>query len=268
MPHSGRLTVAPAPGLLVALLVLLPALLLAGCASREQIGREDVKDPLESVNRAVFRFNDAADRYVLRPVAQGYRDGLPPQFRNGIRNFFDNLQEPITILSDLLQGKLVQGARDTGRFVLNSTVGLAGLFDPATEIGLARNDEDMGQTFRVWGLPEGPYLMVPLFGPYTLAHGVGALAEGPVSPYLSADEPATGAALYAVDSVDGRSRLLDADQEFRDSYDPYLFLRDAYWQNRRYKILDGDVPEDEFYLEDFDDEDFDDEGGDDEGGED
>jgi phospholipid-binding lipoprotein MlaA len=253
MLQSGRLTSTRNPGLLATLLLILPTLLLPGCANREQIAREEIKDPFEPVNRGIYRFNDAADRYVLRPVAKGYRDGLPPQFRNGIRNFFNNLQEPITILSDLLQGKLAQGARDTGRFVLNSTVGLAGLFDPATEIGLSRNDEDMGQTFRVWGLPEGPYLMVPFFGPYTLAHGVGALAEGPVSPFL-ATEPATGVALYALDSVDDRSRLLDADEEYRNSYDPYLFLRDTYWQNRRYRILDGNVPEDDLYLDEFDDE--------------
>lgn len=229
----------------------------AGCSGTAAVDAErepgGVWDPIEPVNRAVYRFNDLGDRYVLRPVAVGYEKGLAPQMRAGVRNFFDNALYPITAINSVLQGKFADGGRDLGRFLINTTIGLAGLFDPATDIGLPKNDEDFGQTLGVWGVPEGPYLMVPVLGPFTLRHGFGSVVDSPLTPWFSAADFRTGAALYAVESVDDRSRLLKVDDQLRQAFDPYLFVRDAYIQNRRYRTSDGNLPEDDYFLEDFDD---------------
>ena len=145
------------------------------------------------------------------------------------------------------------GGRDTGRFLLNSTVGLGGLFDPATRIGLTENDEDFDQTLAV-GRREGPYLVVPLFGPRTTRHAFGDLADAPLSPLVASPTTTSiSLGLWVIYQVDARSRLLDADQQVFEAFDPYLFVRDAYLQNRRYRALDGNVPEDDSYLDDVDD---------------
>jgi phospholipid-binding lipoprotein MlaA len=235
----------------MAALAAIPVLLLGGCATRGTTSRPTADDPLETVNRAVYRFNDFADRVVLRPLAVGYTRALPPQIRTGVFNFFDNALYPLTIVNDVLQGKFRQGGRDLGRFTLNSTVGLLGLFDPASDIGLGRHDEDFGQTLAVWGVGNGPYLMVPIFGPYTLRDGFGALLDAPLTPFFDVgeDEGAERAAAYLVYSVDKRSRLLDVDEQVRDAFDPYVFVRDTYYQNRDYRIKDGNVDDDELYLD-------------------
>jgi phospholipid-binding lipoprotein MlaA len=220
--------------------------ILAGCAGREQIARDELRDPLERANRAVFRFNDAADRMVLRPVTVAYTKALPPQVRTGIHNVLANLTAPATVANDLLQGKPKAAGKSTARFAVNSTIGLLGLFDPASDIGLVEHSEDFGQTLRRWGVPEGPYLMVPLLGPYSLSHGFGRLVDSPISPpYAGTDEVSVTLGLLALDSVDTRAGLLGVDEEARAAFDPYLFVRDAYWQNRIFEILDGDVPEED-----------------------
>lgn len=239
------------------LILLAGALLLAaGCASRGPVDSGPVADPFEPANRGIYQVNDVADRAILRPAAVGFRRGLPPQFRSGIRNFFDNALYPVTIVNNLLQGKFADGGRDLARFALNTTVGLVGLFDPASDIGLPKNDEDFGQTLGVWGVPEGPFLMVPVFGPYTLRSGVGALLDLPLTPWLLAAEPAVGLGLWAVNSVESRTRFLDVDRAVREAFDPYIFVRDAFIQNQRYRTADGNLPDDHDYLDDLDDEDF------------
>jgi phospholipid-binding lipoprotein MlaA len=227
-----------------------------GCASREAATRAEAYDPFEPVNRVFYRVNDIGDRYLLRPVAVGYRRGVPSQLRAGIQNVFSNLLYPITIVNALLQGKAEQAGADTGRFLLNSTVGLGGLFDPASRIGLAENDEDFDQSMTVWGVAQGPYLVIPVLGPRTTRHAIGDLVDAPLSPFLGiADgEVSVSLGLWLIYQVDGRSRLLDADHQVYEAFDPYLFVRDAYMQHRRYLALDGNVPEDDSYL---DDEDFD-----------
>jgi len=240
---------------------LLTAALVAsctGCASREAATRTEAYDPFEPVNRVFYKVNDLGDRYLLRPVAVGYKRGVPSQLRAGLRNAFSNILYPITIVNALLQGKVEQAGADTGRFLLNSTVGLGGLFDPATRIGLAENDEDFDQSMTVWGVAQGPYLVIPLLGPRTTRHAIGDLVDAPLSPFVGiADgDVSVSLGLWLIYQVDNRSRLLDADQQVYEAFDPYLFVRDAYYQNRRYRALDGNVPEDDSYLDDLD---FDDE---------
>jgi len=228
------------------------ALALSACASQKAATPTEAYDPIEPVNRAIYRVNDLGDRYLLRPVASGYQRALPQQLRTGVRNVFSNLLYPVTIANDLLQGKFRQCGRDGARFLLNSTVGLAGIFDPATRIGLTENDEDFDQTLAVWGAPEGPYLMIPIFGPRTLRHFVGDTVDAPLTPFLNIADGDVDLTLgaWVIYQVDSRSRLLDADEQVYESFDPYIFVRDAYLQNRRYRALDGNVPEDDSYLDD------------------
>lgn len=228
------------------------ALALSGCATREAMAPTDAYDPIEPLNRAVYRVNDLGDRYLLRPVASGYERALPQQLRTGVRNVFSNMLYPVTIANDLLQGKFSQCGRDGARFLVNSTVGLAGIFDPATRIGLTANDEDFDQTLAVWGVGEGPYLMIPIFGPRTLRHFVGDTVDAPLTPFLNIADGDVDLTLgaWVIYQVDNRSRLLDADKQVYESFDPYIFVRDAYLQNRRYRALDGAVPEDDSYLDD------------------
>lgn len=235
--------------------LVLGATMLVGCATSGPPREEANPDPLEPMNRAVYRFNDVADRYVGKPVARGYEKVTPAVVRQGIGNFLDNLRYPITIVNDLLQGKLRQGGADLARFAINTTVGIFGVFDPATAAGLRENDEDFGQTLAVWGLGEGPYLMMPIFGPYTVGSAIGDLAGTQVSVLTQGPEGRAAIALWALYLVDKRQRLLDVDDEIQSSFDPYLFIRDAYLQNRRYKILDGNIPEEDLYPEeDFEDD--------------
>lgn len=221
---------------------------LGGCATRQ--AEERNPDPLEPVNRAVYRFNDLADRYVSKPVAKTYRKILPQVVRNHTSSFFDNLLYPITIVNDFLQGKMRQGGADLARFGVNTTVGVLGIFDPATGMGLEAHDEDFGQTLAVWGVPEGPYLVVPVFGPRTLTHAVGSLADTQVSILNQYNDSSVRSKVYLWYLLHTRYRLLDLDEEIAKAFDPYLFVRDAYLQNREFLIHDGEVPEEEWYPED------------------
>ena len=225
-------------------------LLAGGCAGPATADREPNPDPFEPVNRVMFTINDYGDRYIAEPVAKGYEKASPTVVRRAARNFFANLRYPITIVNDFLQGKLRQGSTDLARFLMNSSVGLLGIFDPATEAGFPEHDEDLGQTFAVWGLPAGPYFMVPVFGPYTLGHGLGALADTQVSLLTQYDDSSLTGKLGSLYLVHERYQLQDAVEEVRAAYDPYVFVRDAYFQNRQYKIHDGNVPEEEMFPED------------------
>lgn len=224
-------------------------LLVAGCASRSGTEREPNPDPLEPVNRVMFRINDVGDRYIAEPLARAYEKASPRAFRIGANNFFENLRYPITVVNQFLQGKFRQGGADLARFALNSTVGVIGIFDPATEIGLAAHDEDFGQTLAVWGVPQGPYLMVPVFGPYTLGHGFGELLDTEASLLVQYPDSSLTTKLGLWYLVHRRYRLLGTEDEVRRAFDPYLFVRDAYLQNRRYEIYDGNVPEEEMFPE-------------------
>ena len=236
-------------------IVILLALLVTACAARNATEQEETPDPIERVNRGIYRFNVFADTWVLRPVARGYQWVFPPLMRTGFNNFFENLNTPVDALNGFLQGKFRQGFSDVGRFLMNTTFGLAGFLDPATHAGLNKHDEDFGQTLGVWGVPEGPYIMVPLFGPRTFRSGIGNVVDLFTSPLYSIDESSIRWGLFIAYQIHTRSTLLGVDRQVKEAFDPYAFIRDAYLQNREYLLYDGDPPEQEFL---FDDEEFDD----------
>ncbi len=217
--------------------------LLSACAHNSPY---EPADPLEVINRPIFTFNQTADKYVLRPVTVGYVKVVPSPVRGSVSNFFDNLTYPTVIINDLLQAKFVQSGKDLTRLLLNSTFGLAGLFDPATMIGLKKNDEDLGQTLGRWGVGEGWYLMLPLLGPSTNRDLVGLVGDNWTGPLQYIDELDTTdrIVIYAAQSVDTRSHLLDLDSLLAQQLDPYLFVRTAYLQSRLNDIYDGQVPDD------------------------
>ncbi len=221
-------------------------------ASSQAVEHGDGRDPFESFNRSMFRFNDRVDRAVLRPIAVRYEKYVPPKVRRGVRNFVYNLREPTTIVNDLLQGKVTQAAGDTMRFLVNSVFGIFGIFDVASHLDLPRNNEDFGQTFAKWGMPSGPYLVLPLLGPSTVRDAAGMV------PAFMYTDLATGVeddalmwTIFAARAVDTRAELLKADRLLNEQLDPYVFLRETYYQRRLSEIHDGSPPEaeDEFLNE-------------------
>lgn len=229
-------------------ITLIFAATLTGCATVPEASR-DQRDPLESVNRGVYAFNDGIDKAVLRPVARGYKKVVPTPIQTGVSNFFANAKYPVTLVNNLLQGKFTAALSDTARFTLNTTFGLGGLLDPATAAGLDVNDEDFGQTLGKWGVPPGPYLVVPFLGPYTLRDGVGSLADDFAEPRAYIEEDRTRWSLWAADKFERRVRLLEADALLDRAGDPYAFVRSAYLQRREYLVRDGDVPSEDFERE-------------------
>lgn len=220
---------------------LLAAFAVAGCASAP--GRTTNDDPYEGFNRSVYKFNDTLDRAALKPVAKGYRKVTPQFVRSGIGNVLSNVEYPGTFINQFLQGKFLLGLKDTGRFLINSTLGIAGIFDVATPLGLEKNDEDFGQTLAVWGVPSGPFLNLPLFGPSTVRDAPSRAVDWFTSPLQHTDLPWEAEWSQRVISVvHGRSELLPLDETLRRTYDPYAFIRDAWTQQREFKIFDGNPP--------------------------
>jgi phospholipid-binding lipoprotein MlaA len=230
---------------------LATVIFVQGCASTKD--SQPNVDPFEPVNRVIYQVNDVADRYVLRPVARGYNWVTPDPARTGIGNFFDNITYPVTIVNDLLQAKWSQAGSDTMRFLTNTTFGLLGFMDVATDAGLDRHDEDFGQTFAHWGIPAGPYIMLPLFGPRTARSGIGMLFDVQVNPLVQLSNTSVRDKLLILWFIESRAALVGPDEAIRDAFDPYLFLRDAYLQNRQFLINDGAESDDEFFGEDFED---------------
>jgi len=221
--------------------------LCAGCATRSPY--QDASDPLEPVNRAVYKFNDYFDRKVLKPVAEGYVKVVPGVARTGVRNFFNNLAEPITIVNDGLQGKGGRAVGDVMRFGFNSVFGVLGLVDVSTGWGLQQHSEDFGQTFAVWGFGEGPYLVLPFLGPSNVRDGIGLIPASRMQPipYL-VDEPAGVYGLYGLYFVSKRADLLTASKVLSaGAIDPYLQVREAYRQKRWNDIYDGNPPQQDFF---------------------
>jgi phospholipid-binding lipoprotein MlaA len=236
--------------------VVLVAALAAGCAGVPARELPPTPDRIERVNRGIDGFNRKVDRHFLRPIARGYEKVLPRVVRKGIGNFFDNLGEPVNFVGNMLQGKFAAAGKDVGRFLFNSTAGIGGLFDLATPAGMPRSDEDFGQTFAVWGIPSGPYLVLPFFGPTTLRDGFGDVLDIPADLLYSIEERSVRDKLVALDVIDTRTRFLGADDAYYDALDPYVFLRESYLQHRTYVIYDGDPP-----LEDFPEDELEDEEG-------
>lgn len=226
--------------------VILLSLGLLGCATNG-----DPRDPLEPLNRGIYKFNDAVDKAVLKPVAIGYKESMPSPVRTAVGNFFSNLDDVLVLLNDLLQFKLDQAASDISRLAWNTSVGIAGLIDVATPMDLPKHNEDFGQTLGYWGVGNGPYLVLPFYGPSTLRDTVGTVVDVQFDPVAQHTPVAERNSAIAVHAVDNRSRLLDAEEVFDEAaIDRYVFLRDAYLQRRRGLVYDGNPPREKFEDDD------------------
>jgi phospholipid-binding lipoprotein MlaA len=238
------------------LLALLGAGLLPACATLPP-GERDPRDPYERFNRSTYRFNDALDRNVARPVATAYVKVTPAPVRSGAGNFFRNLGSPTVIVNNLLQAKPRAFFTDTLRLVINTTIGIGGLFDPATQLGLPAGEEDFGQTLGRWGVPSGPYVVLPLLGPSTVRDTAGFAADQFTDPkmYLVKDIWVS-VGLTVAGLVDLRASLLGTDEVLANSFDPYVFMRNAYLQRREFQVTDGKSggQAEEFEIFEFDDE--------------
>jgi phospholipid-binding lipoprotein MlaA len=213
------------------------------------ISSEEVSDPFEDINRLTFEINETLDEVIARPTANFYSK-FPTPIKKGVTNLFDNLEEINTSVNQALQGKPLTALNDISRFVINSTIGIAGIFDVATAMGLKRHEEDFGQTLAVWGVPAGPYVMLPVLGPHTLRDLLGR----PVSSFLSVTfhmtESDVNFGLNMIDALETRERLLEVESLL--SGDKYYFVRDSYIQYLDYEIKDGINVQDDF-ADDMDD---------------
>ncbi len=218
---------------------------LAACSTNgaTEVGG-NLKDPLEGINQVTFDFNNKVDEAVARPVALAYRKTLPKKMRDRIRNFLDNITSPVTFVNDLLQGEVKRAQVTFVRFFVNSTIGVAGLYDVAGDTGLRGHREDFGQTLAVWGVGPGPYLVVPLLGPHTTRHLTGRVVDSRIDPFGYLLE--TGGVGWVsiigttIDVVDRRERLIEViDEMKKTSLDFYAAARSGYWQSRIAAIRNG-----------------------------
>lgn len=211
---------------------------LGGCASTH-----DPRDPLEPINRGVYKFNDAIDTMFLKPAAQVYEGVTPAVARTGVSNVFSNINDVVVALNNLLQGKFSEAASDVGRVLINTTAGLFGIFDVATPVGLEKHDEDFGQTLGYWGIGDGPYLVLPIVGPRNLRDTAGLIVDWEVDPVVQIDPPRSRNQVWALRTVSKRAELLGASSLLSvAALDEYEFARDAYMQRRRNLIHDGNPP--------------------------
>jgi phospholipid-binding lipoprotein MlaA len=221
------------------------ALLLGACATLPEGRPPDPTDPFERYNRAIFSFNDTLDRFVLKPVARAYKFVTPDLVQRGVANFFNNISDVPTAVNDVLQGKPKQAATHVGRFALNSTVGILGLFDVATTVGLEREREDFGQTLGRWGLQSGPYVVLPFFGPSSVRDTFGLAADIGLDPLVYVHDDGWRLGLAGLRVVEQRASLLQFENTYKSiELDPYLFTRDAYLMHRRSSVYDGNPPGD------------------------
>ena len=211
---------------------------------------EEISDPFEDLNRDIFIFNEKLDEKLLKPAAIAYRKVTPQFARSGVTNFFNNLEEIDTTINQVLQGEIKYAFNDAGRFVINTTIGLFGLIDVASKMGLEKHEEDFGQTLGVWGISSGPYIMLPFLGPSNPRD----LLSRPISSFLSGtfamEDNDVKFTLVGIDALETRERLLDAETLIIG--DKYIFVKDAYVQSREYEINNGSTEDDEF-LDDMED---------------
>ena len=241
------------------MLMLLTCSLLAACAGNQPAADEADRaeyDPWEPMNRRIYNFNVAIDKATTKPLAKGYKAVMPRFARRGVTNFFDNLTTPRSSLNNFLQGKPKRGFKEFGRFLVNSTIGLGGLINITDIDGWARYDETFSQTFAVWGLPEGNYLMLPIIGPHSVLDATALPFDFYTNILEQYENTSVRSKLNVLLIIDARQRLLAADKFLDESKDPYIAFREAYLQNREYEIYDGDPPVDEDYFEFFEDEEF------------
>jgi phospholipid-binding lipoprotein MlaA len=228
---------------------LLLALSLTGCATAT---KNDPRDPWEGWNRGVQKFNDTLDDYFMKPVAKGYQWVTPSFVDQGVTNFFSNVDEISVIANDLLQFKLAQSGKDFGRLVVNTTLGLGGFVDVASKLNLPKHNEDLDQTLGAWGLPSGPYLVLPLVGPSTPRGALGLAGDTASNPINWISPAAVPYGSGTLKTMDLRADLLSATKIVDEaSVDRYEFIRNAYFQQRNYLIHDGNPPLDEEMEKDF-----------------
>lgn len=217
-------------------------ILLAACASAPPDYTTQVKDPWQNLNRITYAFNDKLDKAVARPVAKQYVRAVPLPARNGIHNILSNLGEPVTIVNDLLQGQIRQTFKDTTRFLVNTTVGVAGWFDVAKHLSLPQHDADLGETLAHWGVPAGPYVVIPLLGPSDLRDGLSLYPDYYANPIKNHMQVRYRNAGTVTNAVDTRAGLLSLDSTIDSAFDPYSFVRDAWIQHRRFQLYNGNPP--------------------------
>lgn len=214
---------------------------LAGCATPG-----NPQDPLEKFNRATFAFNDAVDRVALKPAATAYKNVLPGFVQTGVNNFFGNLSDAWSSVNNLLQGKPEEGLSDFTRFALNSTFGIVGILDIASEAGLQKHNEDFGQTLGKWGVPSGPYLMLPLLGPSTIRDTAALPADMWADPWSHKDPVNVRNIGIGVRAIDQRATVLEASNLFEEAaLDRYEFIRDGFMQRRQSQVFDGESEREE-----------------------
>lgn len=230
--------------------LLVAAVAASGCAATPA-GEPVEHDPWESMNRGLYGFNEAVDKISFKPLARGYVKVLPTPVRRGVTNFSRNLLTPGSAINNFLQGKPSHGFQELTRFIVNSTVGIGGLFDVATANRIEERPEDFGQTAAVWGIPSGPYVMLPIFGPRTVRGALTLPLDIAVDPLRQVNDDTLRISLWVLRAIDLRARLLPLEGMLQDSADPYVTMRESYLQNREFEIYDGNPPieEDEFFDE-------------------
>lgn len=236
-------------------LLILIALFSGGCATPPEY-TADARDPWQGFNRKVYSFNDALDRAFLVPAATGYRAVTPDIAEKGVHNFFSNLGDVGVAFNNTLQFKFLDAASDLGRIVVNSTIGLLGFMDVASRMGLEKHNEDFGQTLGYWGMGSGPYVMLPFFGPSNLRDGPGKLVDTYIWPLNYMDlKTSERIGLTALDVVNIRAELMVTEEKAKElSRDRYVFIREAYLDNREFKVNDGQISSDDDLYDELEDE--------------
>ncbi|RUO77078.1 VacJ family lipoprotein [Idiomarina seosinensis] len=248
------------PYLIKVLTGLSAVFMLSACSSTPEDPYADERDPLEDMNRVVWDFNQELDEAVIKPTAEAY-ENIPEPIRRSLYRAFENLQEPWSAVNNVLQAKPSGAGYSVGRFAVNSTIGILGLFDPASSIGLEKSEESLGETLALWGVPNGPYIMLPVIGPTVLIDRGTDWVDGQFFPYTEIDSD-WDIPRYVVKGLEMRLRLRDQEQVLENALDPYTFVKEAYYQNWLYKVYDGNPPEqpDEFeddYSEQYSEDAFD-----------
>lgn len=231
--------------LITPLITLIGSLMLSGCASKAT----NPADPYESFNRKVYRFNTVVDAVAITPITKVYKAVIPSFVRKGVNNVFNNLDMIPSVASDILQLDKTWFIKDSWRFILNTTIGVGGLFDVAEQFGLPAHYNDLGLTFAKWGVKQSPYLVIPIMGPSTVRDGSGLLIQFVLmSPYVYIDNDPLAYGLGALRYIDLRSQLLDAERLMDEALDKYSFMRDAYLQHRNY-LINGTQDNGELYVQ-------------------
>jgi len=236
------------PYYIIALVVI--ALSATACSSIPADQRVE-SDPWEPLNRPLYSVHTTFDNLTTKPLAKGYRKIMPGPVRKGVSNFFRNLTTPRSIINNLLQGKPKQGFSEFGRLLFNSTLGIGGLIDIASMGGMEEYREDFGQTAAVWGVPDGPFVMLPILGPQTLRDAILMPVNIIVDPLFQYDNSSVRDKLYILRVIDLRYQFLTADKFLESSKDRYITTRESYLQNREYEIYDGNPPEDDDFFDEF-----------------